>query len=406
VRERRQKPGQYGSGSVYRRASDGRWVGSFLVDGRRFTVTATTEPQARKLLIRKQGEVARDGAPDPGVSNRATVKGYADVWIRHQQTRLRPKTLTAYRSSINQAINPAIGHRKLVALTPADLRAVAAYVKKAGRTSTTAKHAHRVLILILKAATLEGIAVPQRVLLTEAPRTAINDRQEIPTPEARALLRTAANDHDASRWVAALLQGMRQAECLGLTWQCVNLRARTIDVSWQLARIPYADRDAGTFRVPEGYESRHLYKTLHLVRTKTAAGQRIIPIVGFMWDALVEWASRDVPSPYGLVWPSMATGPRIPAGRPMTSREDTEAWWALQDRAQTACVVGTQGRRWLLHEARHSAATLLLDAGVDPKTVTQIMGHSSIAVSRGYMHVSQDLARKALESGADRLGLN
>jgi integrase len=200
---------------------------------------------------------------------------------------------------------------------------------------------------------------------------------------------------------------MRQAECLGLTWQCVDLRARTIDVSWQLARIPYADKDAGTFRVPEGYESRHLYKTLHLVRTKTAAGQRIIPIVGFMWDALVEWQTRDVPSPYGLVWPSMATGPRIPAGRPMTSREDTEAWWALQDRAQTACVVGTQGRRWLLHEARHSAATLLLDAGVDPKTVTQIMGHSSIAVSwQKYMHVSQDLARKALESGADRLGLN
>jgi hypothetical protein len=145
-----------------------------------------------------------------------------------------------------------------------------------------------------------------------------------------------------------------------------DLRARTIDVSWQLARIPYADRDAGTFRVPEGYESRHLYKTLHLVRTKTAAGQRIIPIVGFMWDALVEWQTRNVPSPYGLVWPSMATGPRIPAGRPMTSREDTEAWWALQDRAQTACVVGTQGRRWLLHEARHSAATTATRCGRGP----------------------------------------
>jgi hypothetical protein len=86
--ERRQKkastvaaPSTTGRGSVYQRTSDGRWVGSFLVDGRRFTVSATTEPQARKALIRKQGEVARDGAPDPGISNRATVKGYADVWI-------------------------------------------------------------------------------------------------------------------------------------------------------------------------------------------------------------------------------------------------------------------------------------------------------------------------------------
>ena len=42
---------------------------------------------------------------------------------------------------------------------------------------------------------------------------------------------------------------------------------------------------------------------------------------------------------------------------------------------------------------------------MDPAVVTAILGHSSIRTSRGYQHVSQALARKALDDGAVRLGI-
>ncbi|MFF2454097.1 tyrosine-type recombinase/integrase [Isoptericola sp. NPDC058082] len=63
------------------------------------------------------------------------------------------------------------------------------------------------------------------------------------------------------------------------------------------------------------------------------------------------------------------------------------------------------GRYYVPHEARHTTATILLEAGVSEHVVIAIMGHASIITSRGYQHVSQSLARRALDDVAGRLGL-
>ena len=134
---------------------------------------------------------------------------------------------------------------------------------------------------------------------------------------------------------------------------------------------------------------------LHLVRPKTGRGRRIIPLVPWMTEALIGWRHVAPASPYGLVWPRAD-------GSPRRSSEDRAAWYELQD---AAGVRSAAGRRYHLHEARHRTATLLLEAGVDPQVVTEILGHSSIVTSRGYQHVSTDLARKALNAAAERLSL-
>jgi len=193
---------------------------------------------------------------------------------------------------------------------------------------------------------------------------------------------------------------MRQFECLGLTWDCVDLDGGTIDISWQLDAIPYRitrDRSWG-FRIKPGLPHKRLINQWHLVPPKTARGQRIIPLVPWMASALTAWREVCPPSRWGLVWPTAD-------GMPRSEVDDRRAWWALQDGAQVARVDDTTGRRYELHEARHTTATMLLEAGVDPKVVEVILGHSSIITSRGYQHVSQALARKALDDGASRLGL-
>jgi integrase len=399
-REKRQSPGQYGIGSVYPRA-DGRWVGAFLAgyttDGkrRRITVTAKTERECRKKLERKRGDVARNGVPEQGASDRTTVKGWSEKWMADKAKRIRPNTRTAYQSSLNQAIIPTIGHRKITSLTPADVRAVATAITKAGGSSTNALHAHRVLIQLLKAAALEGVSVPNRVLLTEAPRKAVNDRQAIPVDEARAILTTARNSPQYTRWLAGMLLGIRQGEALGLTWDHVDLTAGTIDVSYQLQRLTYLDRKAGTFRVPEGYEARQLHKSLHLVRPKTSRGQRIIPIGDLLWAPLREWRAICPPSSHNLVWPQTN-------GQPCDAATDTDNWLGIQDRAE---IAHPSGRPYKLHEMRNTAATSLLESGVDAATVMAILGHSSIVTSRSYMSISRALTTDAIARAAGRLAL-
>lgn len=398
----KEKRRQYGTGSVSQRKSDGRWIGAIMAgytpEGkrRRITVTAATEAECKRKIERLKGDIARNGIPVSG-STRTNVKTWAERWLEITQAQVRPKTWAANRGAVRQHIVPAIGNRRLDQLTPDDMRRVTDAVL-AERSHATAVRTRAVLVKMLKDAKAEGHHVPDAPLLTKGIGKPTSDRDAIPPADAQALLAVAAGQPDGSRWVAAFLQGMRQAECLGLTWQCVDLDRRVIDVSWQLQALPYRSGRAGELRIPTGYEYRQLDGGLSLVRPKTSAGKRIIPIVPWMHSALTAWKAAAPTSPHDLVWPQDDGQPRRPV-------RDTKAWHALQDMAQVARVDGTVGRRYLLHECRHSCATMLMEAGVDEHVRVAILGHSSIASTVGYQHVSEALARQALESVAARLDL-
>src|SRR5690625_1650423 len=399
---------QYGTGTLYRQ-EDGRWVGQLEAGWtragtrRRIKVSYKPKPgesdrsaeaEVKRRMQAKRRAIETDGMP--ASSRSPTVKQWTETWLEMSQHRLRPKTWANYRSTVAAWIVPIIGRKRLDKLGPGDVRSVADAQRKAGRSSQTMRHTHTVLIRCLREAIAEGHTVPQRVLLVTAPTAGESDRDAIAIDDALALLEAASGHPDGSRWVAALLQGMRQGECLGLTWDAVDLTRGTVDVSWQLQALPYESGRAGRLRIPDGYEHCQLDGALSLTRPKTGKGRRLIPLVPWMTSALTAWREAAPESPHGLVWPRAD-------GRPQTSREDRHAWYALQDEAQ---VSGPGGRRILLHEARHTCATLLLEGGIDPETVKTILGHSSILVSRGYQHVSPALARQALEQVAGRLGLS
>ena len=396
----------YGTGSVYYRKSDGKWVGAMQAGWtakgtrRRIVVTARTESEAEAKLRAKRRQVANEGLPAAGSTTRTTVKAYAEHWLRDQADDLRPTTLQATTSQVRNWIIPTIGHRRLEQLTPADVRAVRRAMTEHGLVSSTIVRAHATLQRMLKDAILAGHPVKHSLTLIEGPGAGESDRDAIPLPDALAILAAAGERPDASRWVAALLQGMRPAECLGLTWRMIDFEAETIDVSWQLKPLPYRvryDRESG-FRVPADFVAKRLEGAYHLVRPKTASGRRIIPLVSWMAESLTAWQKIAPASPHGLVWPRSD-------GQPARDHDDRAAWAALQDAAQVACLDDTTGRRYALYEARHTTATLLRAAGVDEETIIAIMGHASILSTKAYLHSDTRRTRAALEGVAQQLGL-
>jgi integrase len=78
-----------------------------------------------------------------------------------------------------------------------------------------------------------------------------------------------------------------------------------------------------------------------------------------------------------------------PNGRPIDPDRHTKAWNAFLAR------VGVRPAR--LHDARHTAATLLLVQGVDTRTVMDLMGWSQISMTKRYQHVVPELRRAAAE---------
>lgn len=399
---------QYGTGGLSLR-KDGLWMGRIdagtYPNGKRrqICVYGKTEAEAKAKLERKRKQIASEGNA-VAANTRASVRSWATTWLTVRERTQRPKAHAADRSLVANWIVPTIGSRKLQNLTPADIRAVATAIRDAGRATSTARRAHSVLMQMLKAAILEGHDVPQRVLLVEAPAAGTNDRAPLPLDDAIAVLGVAATLPHGSRWAAALLQGMRPNECLGLTWSDgVDFDRRLITVQWQLQPLPYLDpKDKRRgFRVPDGYRTRRLVGQWHLVELKTESGYRVIPMVPWVETALKTWRDLAPANEHDLVWPALD-------GRPADPDDDVEEWRALQDTAAVdlgRTVRHPTGRHYVRHEARHTTATLLLEAGIDPKVITAIMGHSSIVTTRGYQHVQTELASRALEQIATQLRL-
>lgn len=403
---------QYGTGGVSYDPGRRRWVGTIEAGvtsrgtRRRLKVTGKTEAEAKAKLKEKQRQIAAKGMPVEGASAKVTVGMWAKTWTERRQDEVRSTTTSTDVSQVRRWVVPAIGHVRLEQLTPAHMRAVTAAIRDAGRAESTALRAQVVLKKMLRDAIVEGYQVPDRILLMPNPAKGVNDRDAVPLLDAHAILRAAADLGPAgSRWAAAFLQGMRQGECLGLTWDHVDFVKKRIEVEWQLDAVPYRiarDRSSG-FRIKPGTPHRHLVERWHLMPVKSKAGKRVIPMVPWMEAALLAWREVAPSSPYGLVWPG-------DGGQPRDDKDDSAAWYALQDAAQVAHTAdgpggSVAGRRYALHEARHATATLLMEAGVAETVIVAIMGHSSIVSSQAYLHASEEVSRKALDGIAGRLGL-
>lgn len=415
----------YGAGSVYQKHearhgcppldADGErpahkcaapWVGAYSQGWtergtrRRVSVTADTEAEAKRRLRKKVQEIEAGATAE--ASTRKTVKAWADEWLPIVERDLRPSSMTATLSATRKWIVPTIGHKRLADLAPADVRAVMEAIRKAGWKSSTQRRAHSVLMQLLKDAQAEGYQIAPRVLAVKAPAKSVSDRTDIPVADAVKMLEVASTDPAGARWVAGFLQGMRQGEVLGLTREAVDLERGILILSWQLQPLPYnvtRDRSSG-FRVPDGHEARQVRGRWHLVRPKSDAGWRVIPLLPWMTDALRAWFEIMPESPHGIVW-------HHPVGDPY--KIDDAAFYALQEATgvRHATRLNDDGTPayFTAHEMRHTTATLLLEAGVDPAIITAIIGHSSIVTTRGYQHVNAAPLAAAMEKVAERLAL-
>jgi integrase len=387
---------EYGTGSIYQRSSDGRWYGSYEAGWnpngtrRRRTVSAKTPGEVKRRLrdaiaAEKRGEVQARGL---------TVKSWAGTYLDMRVRDLSPKAYNAAANPIRNWVVPTIGHRRLDQLTPADVRAVHQACRDADRG---AGDVHRVLKTMLNTAVTEGHHINPAVLKVKAPKADNSDRAAMTVDQGIACLEQAALLPHGVRWVFTLLYGARLGESLGMTWDAIDLNAGEARIEWQLQPLPYnkaRDRSSG-FRVPDGFEARHLIDAYHLIRPKSAKGWRVAPLLPGVVDGLEAWRTIAPPNPYGLVWPE-------PNGRPRNDKHDRAEWHAIQARAK---VAHPSGRPFHIHETRSFAATMLFEAGVAEHVITDLLGHSSIVTSLRYRTVRREPLLEAMERVGKRLQL-
>lgn len=412
-----------GEGSVYQRASDGMWVCAIDLgtgpDGKRKRKTVTAKTKAD--LITKRRKLIRD--IEDGITVTHTGMTVA-AWLTRWHTdickpRVHPRVWTDYGYQIDRHISPAIGKARLDKLTPSMVRdmhrTIAATPKRVGRgtsktetvSSRTVEVCHNVLSKALKDAVREGLLRDNPCDRVDKPRVRSQERKPITAEQAKAVLLAAAEAGDpyVAMWTAALLVGARKSELLGLTWDRVDLDVGSVDLAWQLQQIPWRhgcgkgpDWPCGKKAtracpkkardVTDDFEYAPVYEGLCFTKPKTSASIRNVPAPQLLVQALAAHRAVAVDNTWGLVWSR-------PDGTPVRHKDAVDAWHTACDRAGVP--------RCDMHATRHTAATLLLELGVSPEVIAQILGHSTILSTKGYMHVDRSLAKSALAQLGDAL---
>jgi integrase len=392
----------------------------FHPDGRRKQkyVYGKTQAKARDKLREVQKEIAEHGAP---LDKNVTVEQWARHWLDTVcRPEMKPKGLASYTSCVNKWIIPTIGKKRLAQLRPSDLREVYGAIDKAGLVSMGAK-AHTVMSSMLESARLDGAIRSNLAKDVIPPKEHQSERGALATSDALAVLATAAQHEDGTRWWTALLAGIRQGERVGATLDSLDLVNHEFTVQWSLteAKFEHGCGEASAGAWPCGMKRggscpqrrlilsrnlthRPLDGRLILVRPKSGK-PRTFPLIPQLEAAIVRYleATADRPNPHGLIW-------RNEDGSPITGKQDQVAWRNIlleagliteeqakepKDRAPGTPDIPTT------HWARHTTATVLMELGVDTKIVAAIVGHVDEDLTRRrYQHVSSDAARAAMEA--------
>jgi integrase len=347
------------------------------------TVRGTRRDAERELA--KIVNAAHDGTlVEP---SKLTVGAYLQTWLSNPHG-LANKTAERYRQLARYQILPHLGAVPLQQLRPAHIvdwhAKLLAEGGAGGRplSARTVSHAHCLLHHALERA-LRGEIITRNVAhAVRPPRVEAHEVRSLKADEITAVL-TALADHPLYPLVVvALSSGARRGELLGLQWGDVDFAGGTIRIERSLEQAGGA---------------------LRCKRPKSRHGVRTIALPAVAVEALKDHHRRTLerrlllgqgrPAADTFVFTTFDGNPIRP--------DSLSRWWGDMVRSRKLPAIS-------FHALRHSHASALIAAGVDPLSASRRLGHSSPSITLNvYSHVfkrSEDKAVAAITAalkGAD-----
>jgi integrase len=365
-----------GEGTIYRRG-DGRYTAqlSYRDDAgklQRRTFYGKTQADVRAKLKEARGRV---DAGAPAKDSTITLRDYAEAWITSTlaASDRKPSTRELYSILARTYIaKSALGATTLGKIRPSD---VERFVLELGdhKAASTVRQTYTVLRAILDAAVRDQLLASNPAAKVQRPGVPRQEVQWI-TPEELETLLAMRPEDDRLGVVFRLLAwtGLRRGEALALRWQDVDLTKGILRVSRTLGRV-------------EG--------KLQVSQPKTAKSRRSVPLSAPVAAMLAAHRERQRFERHaaGSAYQDLDLVFATEVGGYLDPRNTLRALTTAVRKAGLPEGVG-------LHTLRHCAASAMLAKGAPVKVVSEILGHSSIAITGDvYGHVSTEDARSALD---------
>jgi integrase len=377
--------------------------------------------KSRPVVAAKVAELERqrDAGNALPAGQRWTVEEWLRYWLDNiAAEKVTEGTMSGYRPLVERHIIPGLGAHRLNALEPEHVEAFYRRLRRQGMAPATVLKVHRILSRALTVAEQRDRVRRNVCRLVDAPSVPPSEARALDSKQARRVLEVALRDRLAARWAFALEVGCRQGEALGLQWQDVALDmdagTGVVTIRRQLRRLPAqhgCGEAVGTRTVGHrgGTTQRAVYPCGQAQPSRcpqtVGGGIKVIPypkskkprrvtlssagVLALAYHREQQEAERAAAGSYWAEDPQYGDLVfRQVNGRRLDPRADFAAWTAILEQAGVQ-PGGT-------HLARHSAASLLLEAGVPAKVVSEMLGHSQIGITLNlYSHVSAPMTDAA-----------
>lgn len=416
-----------GEGSLYYSEYDGYWHAKVTVG-----TLDNGNPDRRHIKRRDESEARAEyrellNERDRGTVRKKGTKWKVDAWLIHWVENIAPltaryKTVVGYKTAVYRHLVPGVGAHWLKQIEPEHFEKLYTRMIQSGLKPGTVHQVHRTARTAFGEAERRGIVFRNVVRLARAPRVEEEEIEPLEPEDVQNILTAALKRRNGVRYVIALALGARQGEALGFKWSALNKRRKTLRVRKALQRqkwqhgcddphrcgakyhkvTPCKDPCSKHKRPcpppcpPDCVEHARMCPHRHSgglveVDVKSSAGRRTWTLPDQLFALLErheEQQARDREYA-GSEWHEGDWMFTQPNGKPIDPRADYETWCELLAEA------GVRDAR--LHDARHTAATVLLILGVDERVVMELMGWSTITMKKRYQHVTAGIRQDVAE---------
>ena len=357
-------------GTIFKR-NNGKWPAQISIDGKRLSFTGDTQAECREWVRQTQRRLKT------GLTYQGAIQNYGeylDGWLSTIKATVRSKTWRQYKQLVQDYILPELGRIKLSELRPDQIQRTYDRLIELGKGRRTVQLVHAVIHRSLSQAVKLGLLGRNPDDATTPPKPKSKEMKILDQGQVHKLL-IAAQTRAFRRFAfyhVALATGMRQGELLGLKWDDLDLTGRSLQVKRQMKRVPGG-----------GFE---------FTSPKTKSGFRTIKLGSETVNVLTEHYKRQLDKSagagqrwqdHGLVFPSTVGTPINPRNVLRTFRK------VLND-------AGLPKIRF--YDLRHTAASLMLNHGVDVLIVSNRLGHSKPSTTLDvYGHLISNSQDKAAE---------
>ncbi|GAC1401641.1 MAG: tyrosine-type recombinase/integrase [Candidatus Velthaea sp.] len=358
-----------GEGSIFKRESDGRWVGRFTARAgglaRRHTVYADTRAQVSEKLRILREQIG--AGIDPSRKNALKVKDVMKAWLADVARTKRSSTHERYELVCRHVLK-AIGDVRLLDVNADTIRALDDDLIRLGATTAARRSARTSLSAALSIAVREGHMRRNPVADVPPPNHEVERIAPLSAADAGRLVAAATGERLGAMYVVAVTTGLRLGELFGLKAEDVDLKRGVLRVCRSLRETPSGVVEHAP---------------------KTAKGIRTVALTPTAVGALDRHLAA-IDSTTAYIFTADRGGP---LRKSVFTRKE---WRPFLERHSLPT-------RWTVRQLRHTAATLMAESGAHPRFVMEQLGHTSSEMSVAtYTHASPEMQRQAV-SGIDRL---